>query len=366
MTTRATLTALVLAAAILPLASARGMDREFYVNTYRSIGVSPVQGKRSASMGKTGAGIADGVASININPAGLGAFTGYGVDAGIGYDWLDDGVDSANQTSFRLGGAVSIEAWRPSGRSNQTLGAMLYTQKFKDAGEVDMGRDQKGFTLGYGLHLAENLVAGASASLYDGDWSAKRTPAPFDRGFTGGEFKVGAIYRFSDKMTGGGVLGYSTGSYNEKGQYAFGNGSGSLNRWNVKTGVGYQIYDETLLAGDLWYDNMHTQVGNNNSGNVSPLEERNRAWGLSLGIEQQVIPDLLALRGGTYYDRTSYSASGPATSLLFPRESTDFGKSRFGFTAGAAVKVFSFDIGYSLDINTKGDIKNLFDVSAEW
>ena len=372
MTIRGTLSALGLAAALCLalLDPAMGMDKEFYVNTYRSIGVSPVQGQRAAAMGRTGAGIADGVASINNNPAGLGAFTGYGMDVGLGYDWLDDGITSTDQVSFRLGGAVSLEKWRPSGASNQTVGAQLYTQSYSGAGGVSMERAQAGFALGYGIHLMQDLVAGASAALYDGDWSAQGSPTPFDRGFTGGEFKVGGLYRFSDEFTGGIVGGYSVGSYNDKGAYAQNNGSGNLNRWNLKAGVGYQFCDTTLLAGDIWYDNMSTKVGGKGGHGsiqgVPAIEERNRAWGVSAGVEQQVLPDVLALRGGMYYDRTSYSSAGSAGRAMFLDGTSDFGKSRFGFTAGAAVKLFSFDIGYSLDVNTKGDINNLFDLSTEW
>lgn len=350
---------LALSAAAFAAGRASAMDKEFYVNTYRSIGTVNARGQRSAAMGRTGAGLADGAASLGVNPAGLGAFTGYAVEGGVGVDWLDDGVDNVTQTTFRLGGAVSLESWRPSGKPNQSLGAMLYTEHYSGAGDIDMKRNQTSVVGGYGIHLLDDLVAGASAALFDGDWKAPGNSLPFERSFTGGEFKVGAIYRASDQLTFGGVGGYSTGSYNEKtlnhrlGQ----SGSGNLNRWNIQAGVGYQLCDETLLAGDLWYDNLRTKAKTN------WLDERNRAWGLSMGIEQHVLPDTLALRGGLYYDHTKYNSSG-VVSLL--DGGTDYSKGRFGFTAGAAVKLFSFDIGYSLDVNTRGDVKNLFDISAEW
>lgn len=347
--------ALVLAA-LLPGGTANGLDKEFYVNTYRSIGTVNARGQRSAAMGRTGAGLADGAASLAINPAGLGAFTGYAIEGGVGVDWLDDGSDSTDQNTFRLGGAASLERWRPHGGPNQTVGAMVYHEKYNGATGSDMGRKQTSFTGGYGIHLMDDIVAGVSASLFDGDWDASYTNVPFQRSFTGGEFKVGAIYRASDQLTFGGVLGYSVGSYNEKGPNAPASSSGNLNRWDIQAGVGYQLCDETLLAGDLWYDNMRTKI--------DPwLHERNRAWGLSLGIEQQVLPETLALRGGLYYDHTSYSSHGLVT--MFD-QGRDFSKSRFGFTAGAAVNLYGVNLGYSLDINTKGDVKNLFDISAEW
>ncbi len=66
----------VLVLLLAATATARAGDGEFYVNTYRSIGtVSPMSG-RSRSMGRSGRGLADGVASLGVNPAALGAFTG--------------------------------------------------------------------------------------------------------------------------------------------------------------------------------------------------------------------------------------------------------------------------------------------------
>ncbi len=345
-----TMLAAFFAASLVLSGIAYSMDSEFYVNTYRSVGTVSARGQRSAGMGRTGAGIADGVSSVAINPAGLGAFTGYGVEGGVGFDWLDDGVDSANQASFRLGGALSLEAWHPSGGMNQTVGGLVATESFSGAGGVDMKRSQTSITGAYGAHVMEDLVVGVSASLFDGSFKAGSSPVPFDRNFTGGEFKVGGIYRISDQMTAGGVLGFSTGSYNEKAYYALDHGSGNLNRWNLRGGVGYQLSDETLLAGDLWYDRMKTEISN-------WIDESDSAWGLSAGIEQQVLPDVLALRGGLYYEHNSYSSNGIYSMLDTGK---DYGKSRVGFTAGAAVRV------YSLDVNTKGDIKNLLDISAEW
>lgn len=346
-------------AAALAAGRSAAMDQEFYVNTYRGIGTVSARGQRSAGMGRTGAGLADGAASLGVNPAGLGAFTGYAVEGGLGVDWLDDGVDSTDQTAFQLGGAASLETWRPSGKPNQSVGALIRVESFSGAGGVGMERKQTGLAAGYGIHLLEDLVAGVSVALFDGDWKAPGNSVPFERSFTGGEFKVGGIYRVSDQMTVGGAAGYSTGSFNEKAlNVGLGRaGSGDLNRWNLQAGVGYQLYDETLLAGDLWYDSLRTEASD-------WLDERNRAWGLSMGIEQQVLPDTLALRGGLYYDKTKYSSSGLVN--LFGAAPGDFSKGRFGFTAGAAVKLYGFDIGYSLDVNTRGDVKNLLDVSAEW
>ncbi len=346
-----------LAALVLLTSIASGMDKEFYVSTYRQIGKTASMGQRAAAMGHTGAGIADGAASLAINPAGLGAFVGYAVEGGVGFNWLDDGVDDVTQGTFRVGGALSLESWKPSGRCNQAVGAQVDYSKFSGATDASIKHENTGLTLGYGVHVMPDLVVGASAALYDTKFEAGAGNLPFDRKSTGGEFKVGGIYRLSDQMTAGGVFGFSTGSYNEKAAYAVGSGSGDLTRWNIQAGLGYQICDETLLAGDFWYDNLRTELKNN------ILDERNKAWGLSLGIEQQVLPDTMVLRGGLYYDHTSYNANGIVSMFT---DGNNFSKGRVGFTAGAAIKLYSFDLGYSLDVSTKGDIKNLLDISAEW
>ena len=121
-------------------------------------------------------------------------------------------------------------------------------------------------------------------------------------------------------------------------------------------GVAHQYTEETLLVGDIWYDRTKSDV-------PGVLRESNKAWGLSLGIEQRVIPDLMALRGGIYYDRTSYSGGNDTISFVNGRS---FSKGRVGFTAGVGVKLYNFDLGYSLDVNSGGDVKNLLDVSTEW
>lgn len=92
------------------------------------------------------------------------------------------------------------------------------------------------------------------------------------------------------------------------------------------------------------------------------LRENDKSWGLSVGVEQLVVPDVMALRGGLYYDRTSYSGSGTVSFV----DGNSYSKGRFGLTAGFGIKLYSFDLGYSLDVNSGGDVKNLLDFSAEW
>ena len=337
---------------------------EFYVNTYRSIGSVSPRSMRSTAMGRAGRGLADGVNSLGVNPAGLGAFTGSGFDVSLGYDWLDDGYDDTDQVIFKLGGAVSLEKWKPSGGPNQSIGGLLHTQNYSGAANMGMKREQTGVLMGYGLHLMDDVLAGVSVALFDGEWRSDRRfddagnldPVYLDRSFLGGDFKLGAIYRFSDETTLGGTLGYATGSFKEKAAYATGAGSGSLDRYSIGVGVAHQYADATMILGDIWYDRMKTDV-------PGVLKENNKSWGLSVGVEQQVVCDVMALRGGLYYDRTSYSGGGDTVSFT---GGGGYFKGRFGVTAGVGIKLYQFDLGYSLDVNSGGDVKNLLDLSAEW
>ena len=355
--------AICLAAAMLTIlagGNAGAEDGEFYVNTYRSIGNINPHGIRSAAMGRAGRGLADGMNSLGVNPAALGAFQGTQFDASLGYDWLDDGYDDTGQVSFKIGGAVNLDRWQSMAGPNQAVGGLLYTQNFSGAGLQDMKRDQTALLAGYGIHLMDDLLAGVSVSLFSGKWKTSEqsdAATPYlDRKFIGGDFRVGGIYRVREETTIGGTLGYTTGSLKEKAAYASGAGSGSLDRYSIGVGVAHQYTDDTLLLGDLWYERLKSDV-------PGILRESNKAWGLSVGVEQRVIPDLLALRGGLYYDRTSYSGGGPIASIVGV---PSYSKGRFGLTAGVGVKMYNFDVGYSLDVNSGGDVKNLLDVSAEW
>ncbi len=352
--------ALLILLLAVPLApdSRAGDSGEFYVNTYRSIATVSPKGTRSMAMGGAGRGLADGVASLGVNPAALGAFADKAVEIGLGYDWLDDGYDDADQVSFRLGGAVSLERWKPSGGPNQAIGGLLETKNYSGAAGVGMKRDQTGVLMAYGLHLMDNLLGGASVALYDGKWKSDQQPGStvyLDRKFTGGDFRLGALYRLSDETTLGGTLGYATGSLRERAAYAANAGSGSIDRYNIGVGIAHQYGEDTLVLGDIWYDRLKSDV-------PGILKEDNKAWGLSVGVEQKVIPEVMALRGGLYYDHTSYSSGGTASFV----NGGSFSKGRFGLTAGVGVKLYSFDLGYSLDVNSGGDVKNLLDVSAEW
>ena len=345
--------------------SAGAEDGEFYVNTYRSVGkVAPV-GLRAAAMGGAGRAMPDGMNSLGVNPAALGAFQGKEFDASLGYDWLDDGMDDTNQVSLKIGGAINLDRWQRTSGANQALGALLHTQNFSDAGRAGMERDQTALLGGYGIHLMDNLLAGVSVALFDGKWNSTRqeadpvtgvAPPNIERSFTGGDFRVGGIYRLRDETTVGGTLGYATGSLKEAAAYAAGAGSGSLNRFSLGIGVAHQYTEDTLLVGDLWYERLKSEV-------PGILNESNTAWGLAVGVEQRVIPDLLALRGGLYYDSTDYSGGGPIQNVVGV---SSFSEGRYGITAGVGVRLYNFDIGYSLDINSGGDVKNLFDFAAEW
>lgn len=339
--------------------AARAADGEFYVNTYRSIGKVAPLGARSAAMGRAGRGLADGVDSLGVNPAALGAFSGSGFDADLGLDWLDDGVDSTNQVTFKVGGAVNLDRWSRESGANQAVGALLHTENYSGAAGVSMKRNQTGVLAGYGLHLMDDLLAGISVALYDGKWNADAlTPGGADnmeRSFTGGDFKLGGLYRVQDETTVGGTLGFATGTFKDKGAYAANAGSGTLDRFSLGAGVAHQYTDETLLLGDIWYERTKSEI-------PDIMSEDSRSWGFSVGVEQQVLPEVLALRGGLYYDNVSYSGRNGAQFV----EGGSYSDGRFGFTAGVGVKLYNFDLGYSLDINSGGDVKNLLDVSTKW
>lgn len=333
-------------------------EGEFYVNTMRDLGkISPI-GTRSAAMGGSGRGLADGVASLGVNPAALGAFQGTGFETGIGLDWLDDGDDNANQMSFRIGGAANLDKWSNTCSRNQAIGGLLETKGYSSAAGVGMKRNQTGVLFGYGVHLMDDLLAGVSVALYSGKWSSD-VPGPseylMDRKFNGGDFKVGGIYRLQDETTLGGTIGYTTGSYKEKAPGSTSSGSGSVKRFSIGSGIAHQYSQETLVLGDIWYEKVDTDL-------PGLIDETNKNWGISVGVEQQVIPEMLALRGGLYYDRNSYSSSGTAQFV----ENGSFSKGRFGVTAGAGLKLYNFDVGYSLDVNSGGSVKNTLDISTEW
>ncbi|MCD7895697.1 MAG: hypothetical protein LUG50_03360 [Planctomycetaceae bacterium] len=153
--------------------TAQAEDGEFYVNTYRSLGTVSPQGVRSAAMGRAGRGLADGVYSLGVNPAALGAQQGAAIDVALGFDWLDDGYDNADQVTFKLGGAVSLDRWSRLAGPNQAVGALLHTQNYSGASNNSMKRNQTGVLMAYGLHFMENLLGGVSVALYDGDWKSE-------------------------------------------------------------------------------------------------------------------------------------------------------------------------------------------------
>lgn len=353
---------LALALAAFASGADQAIDAEFYVNTYRSIGTTSVSGLRSMAMGGAGLGMADGVASIAANPAALGAFCGYGVETGLGFDWLDDGASDTDQVTFRLGGAVSLSHWKPYA-PNQAVGMQINTRSYSGAAGVGMKREQTAAVLAYGFQLSDDLLAGVSAGLYGGKWKSSPgrdadgvpTSIYLDRAFTGGDFRLGGLYRFSDETTIGATAGYSIASYRDKQTFLPRSRNGNLHRWSLGVGAAHQLREDTLLLGDLWYDNIRTDV-------PGVMNERNRAWGVSAGVEQALLPEVLALRGGLYFGRTSFSTTGDAA--MIPGGS--YSKSRFGVTAGLGVRLYSFDIGYALDVNSGGDVKNLLDVAAEW
>lgn len=354
---------LLLALALMLHLAAQAEEGEFYVNTYRNIGkVSPIS-SRSMAMGRAGRGLADGVDSLGVNPAALGAFQGTAADAALGFDWLDDGYDDTTQTTFKIGGAANLDRWSNRAGPNQAVGALLQTQSYSGAANNEMKRDQTGVLMAYGLHLMDDLLAGVSVALYSGkmksdllrDADGNEYGINLDRKFIGGDFKVGGLYRLSDDTTFGGIFGYMTGSLKERAAYSNGAGSGSIDRWSIGMGVAHQYTDDTLILGDIWWERTTSDV-------PGILDEKNRSWGLSVGVEQAVIPDVMALRGGLYYDRASYDSSGSVSAI----GGSSFSKGRFGITAGVGVKLYSFDIGYSLDVNSGGDVKNLLDVSTEW
>ncbi len=211
-------------AALLLTASGGGTagaeDGEFYVNTYRGIGNVSPKGIRSVAMGGAGRALADGMNSLGVNPAALGAFQGTEFDAALGYDWLDDGLNDTDQITFRVGGAVNLDKWSNAAGANQAMGAFLHTQNFSDAGRAGMTRDQTAVLAGYGIHLMDDLLAGVSVALFNGKWNSSQqldaaglpVGTNIERKFTGGDFRVGGIYRLRDETTFGGTLGYATGS----------------------------------------------------------------------------------------------------------------------------------------------------------
>lgn len=338
-------------------------EGEFYVNTLRNLGKVSPGGTRTRAMGGGGRGLADGVASLGVNPAALGAFTGTAMDIGLGFDWLDDGHDNTDQVSFKIGGAVNLDRWTKTSNYNQSIGGLLYTENYSGAADVSMKRHQTSVLFGYGVHLLDNLLVGASVALYNGKWNsdiirADEDPLPelrLNRKFNGGDFKLGGLYRVQDETTIGGTLGYTTGSYKELASYNT-TGTGSLERFSIGAGVAHQYARETLLLGDIWYENLTADL-------PGTIRERTKSWGLSAGIEQQVIPEILALRGGIYYERVSYSGGNDTITFV---NNNSFSKGRFGFTAGAGVRLYNFDLGYSLDVNSNGNVKNMVDFSTQW
>lgn len=356
-------------AALLPT-TARGENGEFYVNTYRSIGtISPI-GVRETAMGGTGVGLADGVASLGQNPAALGAFKGSAIDAALGFDWLVDDKDNTTQITFKLGGAMNIDRWSNCTSNNQAIGGLIYTEGFSGAGHTDMKRSQWGVLGGYGIHLLDNLLVGVSVAFFDGKWSATAWEAPphitvpaIDRKFIGGEFKVGGLYRIQDETTVGATVGFSTGSFKDRAVYAESADSGTLQRYSLGVGIAHQLTDVTLLSGDIWYKRVQTNLPLINS-QPSFLKEHDNSWGVAAGIEQQIICDVLALRGGMYYDHTSYGSEGTGNPPFVPNGR--YSRGRVGFTAGLGVKLYDWDMGYAMDVNTRGDVKNMLDVTKVW
>lgn len=348
-----TLLTLCLAAALC--SSAGAGEEEFYVNTLRTLGSVEYKSLRGMAMGGTGRGLADGVASMGTNPAALGAMAGAEFDVAVGYDWLDDGSNDANQTTFRLGGAVNLERiYSGASGPNQAVGAQFFTQRYSKGADRNMKREQTAIQLAYGLHATDDIVAGVSLGIFDGKWKAdqKADHLAMDRKFSGGDFKVGGIYRWSDDTTIGGTVRYTTGSLKEKAAW-HNDGSGTLSRFGIGLGVAHQYTDTTLLMGDIWYERTTADL-------PSTLKETDKSWGLAVGIEQEVLPEIMVLRGGLYYDKSNYTSSGKA------RTCKNFSKGRAGLTAGVGFTLYDFKLGYSVDVNNRGDVKNLVDISTEW
>lgn len=333
-------------------------DQEFYIRTRRTVAETTTPGVRARSMGGSYVALANGAESVGENPAGLGALTGKSLAGGVSFDWLDDGADNTTRTTVVGGGAMSLEKWLPEGGCNQSLGIMYRGNSTTGAGGVNMDDKQGQLTFAYGAHLLEDFLVGAAVTIFDGDWTANDAYSPYDRKYTGGEFRLGGIYRAADSLTVGGTLSYAAGSYRNNqtmNYYSYTpHSSGDLRRWNARGGVGYQLCDDTLLAGDVAYSWLKTDL-------PGLANEKQSDWTFSGGIENQVLPDLLALRGGLYYRTSSFSATGSYLHTL-PSVSTSY----WGFTAGAGLRVRSIDLGYSLDVNTQGDIGNLLSISSDW
>ena len=353
---RTGLAALALAALALGTALAQdpvGED-EYYIRTIAKIGDTRLPSARSRAMGSAWAALSNDGASVQENPAAVGAMDGRGFEGMLGFNQVDNGDDRKSETLYRVGGALSVAG--ASGAS-QTVG-MAFSRRSQDEAYTTGGLEQNAFTVAYGSSCGPDLLWGLALSGYNGEHSYHWTTDDRDRtAWSGGELAAGVLYRMGDDFTLGATGGYGGGSARSHRADSAGlrtHQSGTLNRYFLRGGLAWQLAPATLLAGDLgWSQNrMRFKARSGLDARDTSVSE----WDLGLGIEHALLPERLVARAGAGYHYTSYSPGGAAAGQRAP-----YGMNThcLSFTAGLGARLGpAMDLGYTLDLRTNGDVGN--------
>ena len=361
---------LALAAGAMALSAAAGEsapvppEMEVFVRTHGSLGESRVASTRSRGMGGAYAALVDGAGSVQENPAALGAFCGKSVGGGLAFESVEDANDTTKITTINIGGAFSLNPYLDADAPNQSVGVAYKTSSYDNLGGASRSGkfDDSGITFAYGRTFGPNILAGASVSIVNDEyaWKAWKTMPYEAREYevTGGEFLLGGLYRASDVVTIGGVASYATGRARERVRYQqeddFALETGDFRRWRLRGGASWQAAEQTLVTGDLEY--AATQMEFDPGGSADVRRSKSKSAAIMAGVEQELLPESLVLRGGIYGKQEKFSAGDASYDKL----------SYWGFNAGVGARVKSVDLNYTLDVRTTGDIGHFFGMQYDW
>lgn len=334
-------------------------EEEYYIRTTAKIGNTHMPSVRSRGMGGAYTALSNGAASVNENPAALGAMQGRGVEAMVGYDKVDNGDDDSTEMALRVGAAFNLSPY-VAAAGNQTV-AVAVSRRDLDASLATGEFTQDVFSLAYGSNFGADILWGVTLSAFDGDHKYAYNLLDGVAGdkdkleFSGGELAGGVLYRMGDDFTLGGTAYYGGGTARSHRSRTATTGvrdrkSGDLTLWGARAGAAWQIADATLLAADLGYRSTKIDIKTRN--------QKTTEFEIAFGVEHALIPESIVARAGVNYHRIKLDgdAKDPEIQRVLKSTSEDY----IGFTAGLGARIRAADLNYTLDVRTTGDIGNYF------
>ncbi len=328
-------------------------EDEFHVRRHRAMYWNQHMSQRARGLGGSFAALSNGASGVNENPAGLGAQTDREISFDLGFDEVDKGGDHATLISISAGGAFNINACAPEyfprdNMGNMTAGFMLRHSEvnFSDNDGLESGLD--GIALAYGRSFRGGKFYGGISFSYDeGDYNDD--DRRIDTDIILWEIKLGGIYRVSTDLAIGATMAFGRGNITGNGVLDSADGDRTL--IELRVGAACQLTPETLLVADI----LRTSIDNDLEDD---FDEEHSIWRLSAGIEHQLIPDSLRARGGLYYMHDSYyGRNAPSASMV-----DDYA----GITGGLSYFKDMFEVGYTLDIRTTGEVGHFLRFELDW